>query len=98
MATTTTDRDGETLCIRGELDFDSVAELWNATESLFAAAPPSRIDLSGISRANSAGVALLVEWFGQAQRQGQALVFVNVPEQMRAIIAIADLDTVLPLA
>lgn len=98
MATATTDRDGETLRIRGDLDFDSVAELWNATESLFAVAPPSRIDLSGISRANSAGVALLVEWLGQARRQGQELIFVNVPAQMRAIITIADLDTVLPLA
>ncbi|MDG4605006.1 MAG: STAS domain-containing protein [Candidatus Contendobacter sp.] len=98
MATATTDRDGETLRIRGELDFDSVAELWNATESLFAAAPPSRIDLSGISRANSAGVALLVEWLGRTRRQGQELIFVNVPAQMRAIITIADLDTVLPLA
>lgn len=98
MATATTDRDGETLRIRGDLDFDSVAELWNATESLFAAAPPSRIDLSGISRANSAGVALLVEWLGRARRQGQELIFVNVPAQMRAIITIADLDTVLPLA
>lgn len=98
MATATTHRDGETLCIRGELDFDSVAELWSATESLFAAASPSKIDLGGISRANSAGVALLVEWFGRTRLQGQTLVFVNVPEQMRAIIAIADLDQMLPLA
>ena len=97
MATATTNREGEILYIRGELDFDSVATLWSTTESLFATAPPFRIDLSGISRANSAGVALLVGWFGQTRRRGQALVFVNVPVQMQAIIAIAGLDTVLPL-
>jgi phospholipid transport system transporter-binding protein len=54
--------------------------------------------LNGVSRANSAGVALLVAWLGRLQRRQQAVTFVNVPAQMRAIIEVADLDTVLPLA
>lgn len=92
------ERDGETLHVRGKLDFDSVAALWDATESLFAASPPSRIDLGGVSHTDSAGVALLVEWLGWFQRRRRELVFINVPAQMRAIIGIADLDDVLPLA
>ena len=98
MAEATAERDGDTLRVQGDLDFDSVAALWNATEALFADGPPARIDLHGVSRANSAGVALLVAWLGRVQRHQQAVVFVNVPAQMRAIIAVADLDTVLPLA
>ncbi len=97
MTATMVERNGETLHIRGQLDFDSVAELWDATESLFTASPPSRIDLSAVTHANSAGVALLVGWLGWAQRGQQELVFVNVPAQMRAIIKIADLDMILPL-
>lgn len=98
MATATVEREGDTLRVQGDLDFDSVADLWNATEPLFGTDPPVRIDLQGVRHANSAGVALLVAWLGQAQHHRTAMVFVNTPAQMRAIIKIADLDTVLPLA
>ncbi|MDG4595566.1 MAG: STAS domain-containing protein [Candidatus Contendobacter sp.] len=94
----TAERDGDTLRIRGELDFDAVRTLWDATESLFAADPPARIDLGGVRRASSAAVALLVAWLDRLQRQRQEVNFINVPAQMRAIIEVADLDTVLPLA
>ena len=97
MATATTEREGDTLRVQGDLDFDSVVALWGMTESLFAADPPTRIDLRGVSRANSAGVALLVAWLGRVQRRQQTVAFINVPAQMRAIIEVADLDTVLPL-
>lgn len=98
MAAATTERDGDTLWIRGDLDFDSVAALWDATKSSFANDPPARIDLKGVSRANSAGVALLVAWLAQVrQRRQHQVVFVNVPAQMRAIIEVADLDAILPL-
>jgi phospholipid transport system transporter-binding protein len=98
MAAATAERDGDTLRVQGDLDFDSVAALWGATASLFAGDPPTRIDLGGVSRSNSAGVALLVAWLGRVQRRQRPVVFVNVPAQMRAIIEVADLDTVLPLA
>jgi phospholipid transport system transporter-binding protein len=98
MTAATLERKGQTLYVRGELDFDSVAALLDATEPPFATDPPTHIDLSGVIRANSAGIALLVEWLIQARRHGQELTFINVPAQMRAIIAIADLDAILPLA
>ena len=98
MTTATADREGDILRVRGELDFDSVADLWERVGPLFRADPIRRIDLSEVSRANSAGVALLVVWLRQARQQHRDLVFVNVPAQMRAIIEVADLDTVLPMA
>ena len=39
MAEATAERDGETLRIRGELDFASVARLWETTRALFHAEP-----------------------------------------------------------
>ena len=98
MGAAAAERDGDTLRVRGELDFASVAELWEATESLLAAEPILRIDLGGIHRADSAGVALLVEWLRQARQRRRDLAFINVPAQMRTIIQVADLETVLPLA
>ena len=98
MATASFERDGEIWRVCGELDFDSVATLWNATAAVFTAAPPTRIDLGAVSRSNSAGVALLVEWFDWAEQRQRPLAFVNVSAQMQAIIALADLDTILPIA
>jgi phospholipid transport system transporter-binding protein len=97
MAEAMADRDGDTLRIQGELDFDSVAALCAMAESLFLAEPIRQIDLGGVRHSNSAGVALLVEWLRQARRRRWEPVFVNVPPQMRAIIAVADLETVLPV-
>lgn len=98
MATATVERDGTTLRIVGELDFDSVADLWVATGSLFETEPVTQIDLSGVRRSNSAGVALLVEWLRQAQSRHSKLVFSNMPAQMRSIVRVVDLETVLPVA
>ncbi|MFZ1494144.1 MAG: STAS domain-containing protein [Candidatus Competibacter denitrificans] len=100
MATATVERDGTTLRIVGELDFDSVADLWVATGSLFEieVEPVVQIDLSGVRRSNSAGVALLVEWLRQAQSRQSELIFSNMPAQMRAIVRVVDLETVLPVA
>ena len=94
----TVERDGKTLSVHGELDFDSVAVLLDATDPQFATDPPTRVDLGGVSHANSAGVALLVEWLGRTRRHQQELTFINIPAQMQAIIALADLDTILPIA
>lgn len=98
MAEASAERDGDTVHVHGELDFDSVAHLWETTGSLFRAEPIHRIDLSGVQRSNSAGVALMVEWLRQARRRQWPLAFVNIPDQMRAIIEVAELETVLPLA
>ena len=98
MAEASARRSGDTVQVHGELDFDSVARLWERVGPLFRTDPIHRIDLSEVSRANSAGVALLVVWLRQARQQRRDLVFVNVPAQMRAIIEVADLDTVLPMA
>ncbi len=97
MAEATVRREGETLHVHGELDFDSVTGLWEATKAQFGAEPVHRIDLGGVQRANSAGVALMVEWLRQARHRQWPLIFVNIPPQMQAIIEVADLETVLPL-
>ena len=98
MASARVSRDGDILRVQGELNFDSVAELWETTEALFADTPLLRIDLSGVSRSNSAGVALLVQWLSQARHHQRELLFIDIPAQMRAIIRVVDLETLLPTA
>lgn len=98
MAAELTALDRGNYAVQGELDLGSVTDLWQASERLFPQQPPQRIDLGGVSRADSAGVALLVAWLGQARRRQQPLRFINLPAQMQAIIRVTDLEELLPLA
>ena len=98
MASAAAERDGDTLRVRGELDFDTVADLWATTEAPILLEQILRVDLGGVQRSNSAGVALLVQWLRQARRRQVELVFIDVPAQMREIVRVADLEQVLPVA
>ena len=98
MIAATATRAGDTLHVHGELDFASVAALWETTRLWFRAESIRQIDLSGVHRSNSAGVALLVQWLRQARRRQVELVFIDVPAQMREIVRVADLEQVLPVA
>lgn len=81
----------------GELGFDTVPALLRHAEGRLTACPRLEIDLAGVSRADSAGLALLIEWLRQARARAQEIRFVNMPEQMRALVRVSGLDEVLPL-
>ncbi len=98
MAARLVSRGQSDFSLEGALDFDSVAALWEEARVLFREQIPARIDLADVERSDSSGVALLVDWLGQARADGQAIEFVNVPAQMQAIIQIADLDELLPVS
>jgi phospholipid transport system transporter-binding protein len=90
-------RDDGTFSLSGELSFASVPEVWKAAESLFEGASQFEIDLSEVTRSDSSGLALLVEWARYARREGKEIRFVRVPDQMIAIARVSGLDRVLPL-
>jgi phospholipid transport system transporter-binding protein len=84
--------------VHGKLDFSGVEAFWREASERFREQPFLRIDLAGVSRADSAGVALLIEWLREARGRGQDLRFINAPPQMMAIIRVAGLDKLLPFA
>lgn len=81
--------------LTGELDHVAAADLWQPSRRQFADRPPRLIDLGGLERIDSAGVALLVYWLGCCQPPPR---FVNMPARMRGLIAVADLQELLPEA
>jgi len=56
------------------------------------------IDLSGVTRADSAGLALLLDWSRVARRQQYTLRFTNLPEQLMQIAKVSELDEILPVS
>ncbi len=83
--------------LTGELDFDSVPALAARSGELFRAPGDVRVSLAGVARADSAGLALLVDWLREARRRGRHIGFSQVPEQLLALARVSGVDELLPL-
>lgn len=81
----------------GELSFSSVPDLQGVSAALFAGSGDIEIDLSGVQRSDSAGLALVLEWMREQRRRGGTLELRNPPEQMRALARLSGLEGLLPL-
>ncbi len=82
--------------ISGSLRFDTVTEEWKKAAGLFHDGKPVRLDLGGVERADSAGLALLIAWMREARKRGIEIHFSNIPEQLHSIARAGNLDHLLP--
>lgn len=84
--------------IRGEMTFATVTALLAASSPMFQAPEAAlEVDLAGVERADSAGLALVIEWLRGARAAGKAIRFLNTSPQLRAIAQVSDLEGLLPL-
>ena len=83
--------------LSGELSFHTVSQLLNDSAEPFRRLSAFRIDLSGVTRADSAGLSLLVEWMRDAAARNQVVEYRHLPRQMLDIAATCGLDTILPI-
>lgn len=91
--------DGAGLRVSGALTFATVTALLRESRGLIGAgAGPLAVDLSGVTHADSAGLALLMEWLRLARDAGRELEYRAITEQMLAIASAGGLLEILPLA
>lgn len=83
--------------ISGVLDFDSVPAIFSESLARFGTGDNIVLDLSGVTRANSAGLALLLEWRRLAREPGRSLSIRNAPAALRNLARISELETLLML-
>ncbi|MCC6207860.1 MAG: STAS domain-containing protein [Gammaproteobacteria bacterium] len=90
--------DPAVLNVSGELNFSTVPALLERGSALLAGCEGQvRLDLGGVTRADSAGLALLIEWLRVARRGRARLEIRNMPAQLRAIARVSGLDSILPM-
>ena len=53
------------------------------------------VDCSGISRSDSAGLSVLLDWLVLAKRDGRSLRYVHLPDGLLAIAKISEVDELL---
>lgn len=90
-----TDNGSGNWLLSGELVFSSVPALLEQAGEEISGQSSIEVDLKGIIRSDSAGLALLVEWLRESERKGNSIRFVNVPEQMMLIARVSGLDEIL---
>lgn len=93
-------RDGATHRIGGALTFETVAEVRAALSeglgpggwSAGAGGDEHVFDLNGVNTVDSAGLALLVQWHRAARGAGGRIRFEGVPDALRAIARLCNVD------
>jgi phospholipid transport system transporter-binding protein len=69
----------------GEMSFETVAQILKSSEQSFAQHAETQVNLSQVGKADSAGLALLLEWKAQARNRNAVIRFVAVPDSLLAI-------------
>ena len=85
--------------IEGELNMQTVPAVSKQLLELISreTGETFTLDLSSVSRSDSAGVALLVDAMQIAKKVKRTLLFSNLPQQMQDIAGISGLLDILPL-
>ena len=81
--------------LSGELSFRTVPGLLRQGRGRFEGASRFQLDLSGVTRTDSAGLALLLEWLQACRRRQQDLLLLDLPESLAAIARVSNLDRLL---
>jgi phospholipid transport system transporter-binding protein len=87
-------QDGERVEVQGALDFHSVPALWAQLKPRLDGRDWV-LDLGGVERANSAGLALLLEAHDQTRRHGGRMQLRGLPESLRQLAAMSGLEDLL---
>lgn len=70
----------------------------NANDVIKGATQNLVIDLKDVTRTDSAGLALLLEWMTLARKKELQIHFRNLPAQLWDIAKVSDLEGIIPLA
>ncbi len=84
--------------LEGELGVDSVPALLVRAAPALNGSGDIEVDLKGVTRADSAGLALLVELMRGSSRNDRRIAFNHVPAQLLSIARVCGLEEILSLS
>ncbi|QKJ85472.1 phospholipid transport system transporter-binding protein [Paramixta manurensis] len=85
--------EGQTLCLQGELDRETLISLWQQRETVMKQI--DIIDVSALERVDSAGLALLVHLRQMAQQPGKTPLFNGVTDKLHSLITLYNLQQII---
>lgn len=81
-----------TLGVSGELTFDTAAAALLAIQAALAKGGVERLDLAGLRRSDSAGLACVLAVAADAAGRRQALRIIGMPAGMQALAQVCEVD------
>lgn len=81
--------------LTGEMSFETAERILHASEEPFEQHTRIEVDLSGVQKSDSAGLALLLEWITWANHTVREIHFTNTPERILAIAKTTEVDHLL---
>ncbi|CUX97027.1 lipid asymmetry maintenance protein MlaB [Candidatus Hoaglandella endobia] len=84
----------QTLILQGELDRDTLLSLWPQRQQLLTGI--NFLDVSGLQRVDSAGVALMLHFYHHQRQSGCSLILTGVTDRLSTLIALYKLQDILP--
>jgi phospholipid transport system transporter-binding protein len=81
--------------LSGEMSFATAERILRESESSFEEHTQIEVDLSGVDKTDSAGLALLLEWITWANHSVREIRFVAVPERITAIAQTTEVEALL---
>ncbi|SCC43674.1 lipid asymmetry maintenance protein MlaB [Kosakonia oryziphila] len=82
-------REGESLMLQGELDQDVLDPLYNARVEAMKGV--TCINLQGVTRVDTAGVALLIHLIAEGKNQGAAISLAGMSDSVATLAALYNL-------
>lgn len=94
---TITDSGNGRVTVSGDLSFATAREAREEGLRVFGASAAGRfvVDCAAVTRADSAGLAVLLEWLAWGRRHSREIVFENLPASLLAVARISELDGLL---
>lgn len=91
--------DGNCAFISGALTFDTAPGLYeDMAAHVRNGALPARLDLSGVTTVDSAGLALLLEWQAVRNQQGASLIVTGAPSSLVSLAQLCEAIDLLNLS
>jgi len=77
--------------IEGVLTLDTVASVYaQANQAASEGRKMNSLDLAGVSRVDSSGLALLLEWQSVAKRDGRSISIHSAPADLRSLASLCE--------
>ena len=81
--------------LSGDMTFETAERILLASEEPFEQHTRIEVDLSGVDKADSAGLALLLEWITWANHTVREIRFQSMPERVVAIARTTEVEQLL---
>lgn len=81
--------------VKGDMGFNTAGYLLERSEDLFEDYTEIEVDLLAVTRTDSAGLALMLEWINWANHSVREIRFLNIPKKIRAIARATEVEDLL---